>query len=324
MLTKTIDFDHDLLVHFEKDINPADPAASRIPANVLGYGEMSTVMTITGGNPNLVYKRMPMFHNEDELASYLALYDAYLEHLAQAGITAVPAAVASVNPLSGNIVVYIIQEKLDGESLVHRAIHNLASEDVVRLFQAVLDNIGRVFAYNNAHAGQTAIGFDAQMSNWAVAGFEGPNGRLPPNINLIYVDTSSPLLRLNEVEQLDPELFLRSAPSFMRWVIRLLFLEEVMNRYYDPRQVVIDVLANLYKEKREDVIPDLVAAANHFLAAATSREQFEPVTESEVAGYYREDARIWRVYLAARRIDRRLHRLLGKSYPYVLPGRIER
>ena len=32
----------------------------------------------------------------------------------------------------------------------------------------------------------------------------------------------------------------------------------------------------------------------------------------------------WTVYLGFRRIDRRLHRLVGKPYPYVLPGRIDR
>ncbi len=319
-----IGFDQALLERFEKGINPINPALSRIPATVLGYGEMSTVMEIGGGGPDLVYKRMPMFHNEAELGLYLALYEAYQEHLAAAGITAVPAAVTAVVPSNGNVVVYIIQEKLDSSSLVHKVIHAVAAADVERLFGAILDGIGRVFTYNQAHEGQAAIGFDAQMSNWAVAGYDRENGRLPEDIHLIYVDTSSPLLRLEGVEQLDPELFLRSAPSFLRWVIRLLFLEEVMNRYYDPRQVIIDVLANLYKEKRVDVIPELVAEANEFLAGLAGPGPFEPVTAAEVAGYYKEDARIWRFYLGARRIDRGLHRVMGRPYPYVLPGRIER
>lgn len=319
-----IDFDQALLERFEAGIDPFDVGRSLIPADVLGYGEMSTVLAIGERNLDLVYKRMPMFYGETELASYLALYEMYLAHLAQAGIRTIPAAVTSVRPANGNLVVYIIQEKIDHNSLAHRAIHSLQVGDVARLFGAILGEIGRIFAYNKRHQGRAEIGFDAQMSNWSIAGYEGDNGRLPDDIDLIYIDTSSPLLRLQGVEQLDPELFLRSAPSFMRWVIRLLFLDEVMNRYYNPRQVVIDVLANLYKEKRVDVIPALVAEANTFLAESTGPEPFEPVTETEVGNYYREDARIWRVYLGARRIDRRLHRLLGRPYPYVLPGRIER
>jgi len=88
--------------------------------------------------------------------------------------------------------------------------------------------------------------------------------------------------------------------------------------------VVVDILANLYKEKREDVIPDLLGKANSFLAESARNTRFQPLTEEEIAAYYREDARIWRFSLAARRADRQLHRLLGKPYPYVLPGHIDR
>jgi hypothetical protein len=101
-------------------------------------------------------------------------------------------------------------------------------------------------------------------------------------------------------------------------------VKDVMNRYYDRRQVVIDVLANLYKEKRFEVIPALLVLANAFLEGNTHQDLFTPVDETEVAGYYKEDARIWTIYLAFRRLDRRIHRLLGIPYPYVLPGPVDR
>jgi hypothetical protein len=44
----------------------------------------------------------------------------------------------------------------------------------------------------------------------------------------------------------------------------------------------------------------------------------------EVRAHYREDAWIWRIYLAFRKVDRALHRLSGKEYCYILPGRIRR
>jgi hypothetical protein len=51
----------------------------------------------------------------------------------------------------------------------------------------------------------------------------------------------------------------------------------------------------------------------------------EPIGESEVRSYYREDALIWRLYLGMRRVDRTLRtRILGKEYPYILPGKITR
>ncbi len=65
MQTNKIKYDEDLVARFEAGINPFDPERSRIPARVLGYGEISTVLTINEGNPNLVYKRMPMFQSEE-------------------------------------------------------------------------------------------------------------------------------------------------------------------------------------------------------------------------------------------------------------------
>ena len=324
MGTDTITYDYDYLAKCEAGIDPLDPENSKIPIHVLGYGEMSTVLTIDGGNSNLVYKRMPMFHNNVELEPFLDQYDEYLDHMIAAGIDVVPAAITSITPRSGNIVVYIIQEKLDGRTLANKAIHTLSAADVERVFEAILERIGRVFAYNDAQENGIELGIDAQMSNWAIANYDADRGLLPDPVELIYVDTSSPLMRANGEHQLDPELFLRSAPSFLRPVIRLLFVDDVMNRYYVRRQIVVDVLANLYKEKREDVIPALIKRANLFLEQASSDDSFEPVTEKEVAGYYKEDARIWSIYLAARRMDRRLHQIRGKPYPYVLPGHIDR
>jgi hypothetical protein len=162
------------------------------------------------------------------------------------------------------------------------------------------------------------------MSNWAIAGYDAESGSIPELVELIYIDTSSPLLRLDGEEQLDPELFMRSAPSFLRWVLRIFFLEDMLNRYYDRRQVTIDIMANLYKEKRAEAIPTLLARANQFLAEGNDAQPVKPITEKEVADYYKEDARIWRIYLAFRRLDRWIHRLLGKPYPYVLPGHVDR
>jgi hypothetical protein len=253
----------------------------------------------------------------------LELYHSYLHHLTAAGINVVPSAITSVIPSQGNIAIYIIQEKLDSKSLINNAIHTASDVWVEKLFLAMLREIGQLFAYNNADNG-VAIGLDGQMSNWAIInGFAG-EADLSDEPQLIYIDTSSPLLCLDGEEQLDPELFLRSAPSFFRWMIRLLFLDDVMTRYYRPRQVVIDVLANLYKERRAEMIPVLLGTANEFLDQNDDNNEFKPLTEEEIAAYYKEDARIWSVYLAGRRIDRFLHKLLGRPYPYVLPGHVNR
>jgi hypothetical protein len=132
------------------------------------------------------------------------------------------------------------------------------------------------------------------------------------------------LVRKGGQEQLDAELFLRSAPFFLVWLLRLLYLNEVLTRYYDLRRVALDLVANFYKEQRADLIPALIDLVNESFAAETQGGTFKPLTTQEVAAYYKQDAQLWSVYLAARRVDRFLHRLFGKEYPYILPEKIVR
>ena len=147
---------------------------------------------------------------------------------------------------------------------------------------------------------------------------------IPNRIELVYFDTSSPLLRKNGKELLDSELFLRSAPSFLVWIIRLFFLKDVMNRYYEFRKVAVDLIANFYKEQRPELIPEIVDTVNDFFFEEIREKGLDPITVKEVRAYYREDAWIWGIYLTFRKMDRFLHRLFGKDYPYILPDKITR
>ncbi len=309
---------------WEAALDPRYPERARPPAKVLGYGEISTVMVID--HPDLVHfavKRMPMFRSEAEVRAYAALHETYLTHLARAGIQVPETHLVPVPRGERGWAVYILQRRVPTQSLAHRLIHHLSLEEGLRLARAVLDATRRVFAYNAQNPEGVAVGFDAQIANWAVGNVSANTGGLPSSPALLYLDTSTPLLRRQGREQLNPELFLRSAPSFLVWIMRLLFLEEVINRYYDLRQVVLDVIANLYKEKRGEWVPALVDAVNRW-REAWPEFKGAAFTVQEVRRYYRQDAFIWRFYLAARKLDRWLHHLVGKEYPYMLPAKIER
>lgn len=317
----------ELLNRFEQELDPEFPERCEIPVRVLGYGEISTVLEIgSDDSQNLAYKRMSMFKTEQETECYEALYNEYLQVLQERiGLRVVPSNIVRiVDTARGRVVVYIIQEKLPAETIAHKVVHHVSNDDVKRLVVAVLQEITRVFDFNRQHRGVLEVGFDAQISNWAVANFEPKTAALKETIDLVYFDTSAPLLRKNGREQLNPDLFLRCAPSFLVPVLRLLFLKDVMTRYYSVRKVTIDILANLYKEQLPDLVPDLVDAVNDFFATRIEDGSFAPVTVSEVKSYYREDAWIWRLYLSFRRIDRSLYKLLGRHYPYILPGKIKR
>ena len=316
----------ELLREFEQGLDPRFPEKSRIPARVLGYGEISTVLEIgTGSERDLAYKRMPMFKTEQEAEDYEALYKEYVEVLQnRIGLRVVPSDVKRfVDQDESKVVVYIVQEKLSSEAIGHKAIHLISSGDVEKLVIAVIKEMKKVFDFNQAHRGELEVGIDGQSSNWAIVGFD-PEAKLDKEIELVYLDTSTPFVRKNDEEQLNPEMFLRSAPSFLVWILRLFFLDDVMTRYYDFRQVVVDLVANFYKEQRPDLVPGLVDTVNEFFSVEIGKGDFKPISEKEIGAYYREDAWIWRFYLAFRRIDRSLHRLLGKEYIYVLPGKTKR
>ena len=312
------------LSEFEQGLNVRQPGQSRIPAHVLGYGEISTVLEIQSAQfSNLAYKRMSMFRNEAEVTQYAALYGEYVDVLKnRCGVHVVAGELIKVPGVKGRIVAYIAQEKLQSQSIAHRAIHSRPDSEALRLVQTALQETQKVFDFNRAHANELEVGFDGQISNWAIADMGAEASRLPADIQLVYLDTSTPLLRKGGREQLDPELFLRSAPFFLVWVLRLLYLDEVLTRYYDFRRVALDLVANFYKEQRTDLIPALIHLVNDSFAARD--DQLKPLTAQEVASYYKQDAQLWSAYFAARKVDRFLHRLIGKPYPYILPDKIAR
>jgi hypothetical protein len=312
-----------LIEEFEKGLDPQHPEKSIIPAKIIGYGEMSTIFVIDAkGHEELAFKRMPIFISSKEMDDYTKLFDIYNRLLVSVGLNIPEFSSISVIPESGNMVIYNSQKKLNSKSICNRLLHDLDNESTIKLVILILREIKKVFDFNAANPGNE-IGIDGQISNWAIKELNG--GVILKETEFFYLDTSTPLMKKNGVEQLDPELFLRSTPSFLRWVIRLFFLDDVMNRYYDFRKVAIDLIANFYKEQKSEIIPELVNKANEFFEDECSVYKLFPLTVKEIDSYYKQDALTWRVYLSFRKLDRFLHlKILKKQYPYILPGNIKR
>ena len=318
--------DRELLLEFEKGLDPRYPEKGKIPATVLGYGEMSTVFAIGDeGHRDLAYKRMPIFQSLEEVEAYEVLYDEYNEILEkQVGISVPPYDAAFITTETGRMVMFDVQKKLDPLSIGSRIIHHVSDKETFLLVRLVLRELAKIWEFNRTHD-ELEVGIDGQISNWAIKNYDPNNPAITEDTEFFYIDTSSPLYRKNGVEQLDPELFLRAAPSFLVWLIRWLFLEDVMTRYYDFHLVVVDLIANFYKEQRPELIDGLIDVANDFFAHDVPELEVEPITLKQVKSYYREDAWIWRLWLTFRKIDRFLKtRILRKEYPFILPGKIKR
>lgn len=310
-MSVTIDT-HDL-ESFERNLNPVEFSGADSFARVLGYGEISTVFQL-GSDRSHAYKRMPLFTESAAAEAYSQRYRRYCEHLQEAGIQLPPDALKTIAVPGRLVVLYIIQKQYPREWFAHHLIHRESEAANEKIFHRICEQIDAVLEFNSRNRPKLELALDGQLSNWL---FE--NGNVDPG-TLLYVDTSTPLFRIDGVEQLDPELFLKSAPGFLRWIIRRLFLEDVMNRYYDRRQVLIDLAANLYKEQRSELLPLALQVINDFIGS-----EDEPIESDEIRKYYKEDKMIWTLFLAFRRIDRWLKtRILRQHYDFLLPGKIQR
>ncbi len=294
---------------FERDLLPNDLSNSQTPATVLGYGEISTVFAL-GDDTDHAYKRMPLFDSCRAAEVYADNYRRYCGWLKETGLT-LPEDRTEIIEIPGRpVVLYIVQKQLSGERFAHQIARNALEEEMEPLIRYIVAGIGKVWRFNAEHQPELELAIDGQLSNWV----------LTEDGTLYYIDTSTPLFRLSGEEQLDPELFLKSAPGFLRWIIRWLFLKDVMNRYYESRQVFIDLAANLYKEQRPDLVPLTVEIINRELGS-----ELDPLKVEEIEKYYKEDKFIWTLFLAFRRFDRWLKTtIFRKRYEFILPGKIER
>ena len=317
-----LDVPIDHLERFERALDPAHPERCPVPVEILGYGEMSTVLAFDApGTRDYAFKRMALFRTSVELDAYEHLFVRYNVALAAFGLNLPGYGVHRVQSAE-QTVLYLSQRRLPAASMGHNAIRLLPAEDAVRLLRRVLRQVAPIFRHN-AEAGPDGaqLGIDLQISNWAIEGFDPSRPRFVGDERLVFIDTNTPLMRDHGQDDLDPELFLRICPTWLVWIIEIFFLDQVLERYYDLREVTRDLLANLIKERRQDLIPQALSAVNAMLAEHGS----EPLTEAEVRAYYREDAWIWRVFLTLRRIEQLTRtRLQGRRYNIILPGPIKR
>jgi hypothetical protein len=304
--------DEQLLYEFEKHLNPQNLKDSPIAATLIGYGEISAIFEIDG-NRGVAFKRLPLFADHSAATAYMQKYHEYSRWLTAAGLS-LPTHQTAVIAVPGRPVsLYIAQEKLPADGFGHQLIHASTADELTLLIETVVAEILKIRSFNDSHRPALELAIDGQLSNWV-----RPDGQR--HTALYYIDTSTPFFRINGVEQLDPELFLKSAPFFLRWILRLFFLQDVINRYYDQRQVFIDLAANLYKEQRPDLVPLVIDVINRHQTSGQA-----PLTVDEVQKYYRGDRLIWRLFLFFRRIDRWLTtQLLRRRYEFILPGKIMR
>lgn len=300
--------DKPLLEKFELQLNPQNLRASAFASTLLGYGEISSIFRLDQ-MPEIALKRMPLFSGLEQARAYETSYYEYCAALTQAGLRLPGDDTHIVKKSAGLFVLYIAQESFRSENFGHKLIHSRDEIFSADLILRILRALNTVWAFNETAAPGLELAIDGQISNWV----------LNETDELVYVDTSTPIFKKDGMEQMKPELILRSAPSFLRAVIKAFFLKDVMDRYYQKRAVLTDLVANLYKEQKPELIPMALDVINEKITGQT------PLSPKEIKSYYKEDKFIWSLFLFARRVDRWITtRIKKKSYEFILPGRIKR
>lgn len=266
---------------------------------VIGYGEVTLVVGWPPDEPRWACKRLPPFPGDAALAAYRAVLDRYLAELRARDVDVVPTELCVRERPDGSRVAYCVQPLLPASALLPSVLR-AASPD--REHPAL-----RAIAATVAGAVDATVGLDAQLSNWAWL-----EGRLR------YLDVTTPLLRAADGRPLlDVGLFLAALPWALRAPVARFVLPGVIDRYSRPRAVLLDLVANLVKERLTDWIPVALLVVNDYVAP--------PITAAEAQRAYASDARLWRALLALRRADRWWQRTVRRRpYPFLLPGPIAR
>jgi hypothetical protein len=286
--------DQETLERLEADVKANLSGDTGIALDVLGYGEISTVLRADGVDGPVAAKRLPAMTGE-QLSAYKEILARYLDDLRARGVRPVDSVVFSVG--SDPFTPYCVQA-LQPLLLVDE-LRTADSETIDRRVEQLVGIVvGAVDGW---------LGLDGQISNWAVEGDE-----------LLYVDVTTPLLRdASGKDELDTGLFIASLPWALQDSVKRFLLDEILSHYYDPRAVLLDMAGNLVKERLPQVMEPLLSATNGAVSP--------PITTDEAMKYYRIDARMWELLQRLRQADRWWQKTARhRMYPFLLPGEIDR
>lgn len=305
----------------------------RLQVHIIGIGEITTTIEILGGKDrglkdpktgrrfHYAVKKLPPFPSVEDAKLYGALFDKYQEILRDKAGIKLPVWGWFVKPMNdGRALVYAYQERLPQHSNLAIIIKKAGVGECRKLFSLMMKNAKRVFDYNRADNG-IQLGFDAQLPNWCVTGFDPDRSSIRGDEEFKYIDTSTPMMRkAGGADMLDTEIFLKIVPAPFRPIVRGSIIKEVLDRYYRPRDVIMDQIASFYLYLRPDMVPILVADANEYFKTEMADYDLKPFTVKEMAAYHRQDTMIWVFFRAIKRLDRFIkENFFGKPYEQRLP-----
>lgn len=270
--------------------------------NLLGQGQITLVIGWPSENPTVACKRLPPFASNAAAGDYRSDLNRYVRVLGEKGLSVVPSEFHTVEQQTRNRstrstgpVGYVIQPALDRADLAPNVLRSTDPDPEHPLLNRIVDSIDATL--------DSATGLDAQLANWAIS-----DGHLQ------YMDVTTPMC-FDEAGRirLDLRLFLAAYPWMLRGFLNWFVAPGLVNGYTDRREVLVDLCANLYKDRLDDWVPIAMGIAN-------GRGVTPVITAEELIGYYRRNARVWDVMLRLRYTDRWWQNVIRKRvYPSLLP-----
>jgi hypothetical protein len=325
------DGDHLLAVldETERRLDPANPESGG-HVKVLAYGEISAALT-TDALPGLVCKRMAGYPDEASVRAYLDLVDEYLTEIATAGLSVVATQAIPVHRPGRPPVVYLVQPRMDPQTLGHRLLHTTDDAGLATVISQVLDSVALLAQGSARRTDGVEVALDGQLSNWSFgatpasepSGDTGAQTATPPQP--VLIDVGTPFIRRNGRHSLDARVVVAAAPPGIRALLLRFVADSYQDDYFVPRTVALDLLGNFHKEGAPERIGTGLAVVNQWLATADLPGPRDPIQATEVATYYRRDAQLLGIFLQARRADRAIRtKILRQPYDFLLPGKVAR
>ncbi|QMW24189.1 DUF6206 family protein [Sandaracinobacteroides saxicola] len=265
---------------------------------LLGHGEVTLAFAWPAEAPRWACKRLPPSPDRGALRAYAAHVERYIAALRVAGVAVLPTSCHIVDSYPGTGVIFLCQPIVEARRLGPAILRSRAPDAEDPFLNAVLSTVIGVVS--------PRLAVDSQLSNWA--DIDG----VPHQIDVSTPFTCDALGR----PELDSRIVVAPFPWPLRGPLRRWVVPPVLKRYHDPRQSMIDFVANLIKERLEGWIGPAVAVANRLLPS--------PISVAEAQAYYREDAQLWETTWRAKTISRATTRLMGKTYQFLLPPRTAR
>jgi len=305
-------------------------APSRLALREYGFGEISRTVGLESSpvspfgrapsRPAIVYKKLAPFPDAASADRYISAYLEYNRKLRhEVGIPVPDFGYRVLRTSDRGVAVYATQGLVDPRSIAKELLRQASPDQGIALLHMVLAEYRKWIRYNREQAGAGfEIGLDAQIPNWAVRRYE-PGRELRGDEGLIYVDTNTPMMRRHGKDCLPIEFYLQALPRLLRPLLKPL-ARGVLDRYFRPRMVLLDLLGSVGIHGRPDLVAPLLPLANAFLRDEVGSD-CPPIRLEEVQRYVGRDVAIWRLMRSLRKIEDCVH---GKNAPLTTAREIYR